>query len=183
MGIKEQTVSVHIRGSYRYRRAPYNRNRRSKRASVSFPPRFSFLSFFCPAVAIRTRVPRTRSHYVRVHQLHDITRNHVASNSERNRRTAMERRKKKCASCTLVFSWNFSVGEKSFREQLRVRIPCDPRRDDVCLGVARGVVLARRSNYSTTYGSLKVRVQGISLIIAVRLAVYVAGVPIVKRFV
>lgn len=57
------------------------------------------------------------------------------------------------------------------------------RRDDVCLGMARGVVLARRSNYSTTYGSLKVRVQGISLIIAVRLAVYVAGVPIVKRFV
>lgn len=53
MGIKEQTVSVHIRGSYRYRRAPYNRNRRSKRASVSFPPRFPFLSFFYLAVALR----------------------------------------------------------------------------------------------------------------------------------
>lgn len=39
MGIKEQTVSVHIRGSYRYRRAPYNRNRRSKHAPVSFPLR------------------------------------------------------------------------------------------------------------------------------------------------
>lgn len=62
-------------------------------------------------------------------------------------------------------------------------LPYDLRRNDVCLGMARGVVLARRSNYSTMYGSLKDHVQGISLIIAVRLAVYVAGVPIVKRFV
>jgi len=47
MGIKEQTVSVHIRGSYRYRRAPYNRNRRSKRFGF-LPSLVSFLSFTLP---------------------------------------------------------------------------------------------------------------------------------------
>lgn len=80
MGIKEQTVSVHIRGSYRYRRAPYNRNRRSKRA-LRFPSLPDFLSFlsFAPSLRCELRVPPARSHYVRVHQLRDITRNHAAS--------------------------------------------------------------------------------------------------------
>lgn len=52
MGIKEQTVSVHIRGSYRYRRAPYNRNRRSKRA-LRFPSLPGFLSFLSFAPSLR----------------------------------------------------------------------------------------------------------------------------------
>lgn len=52
MGIKEQTVSVHIRGSYRYRCAPYNRNRRSKRASVSFHRRFLLWFVVFPAMVL-----------------------------------------------------------------------------------------------------------------------------------
>lgn len=200
MGIKEQTVSVHIRGSYRYRRAPCNRNRRSKHASVSFPLCVCFLSFrsFAPFLPYVTRerksvcAPPARSHYVRVHQLRNITRNHVAKEiggeigkSRRSRRRKKEEEEEYCPgerSAVIISRGEVSLGEKS-----RVRAAIKRERTPPAKVSSREATsvwkqranhsLVRRSNYSTTYGSPEVRstrVQGIPLIIAVRLAVYVA---------
>jgi len=101
MGIKEQTVSVHIRRSYRYRRAPYNRNRRSKRAPVSFPRRFLRLRSFC-RLALPPRVlaySLARSHYRYVFANYAVLRiNHATSCGRRKSEKRPARRVRSPAS-------------------------------------------------------------------------------------
>lgn len=105
MGIKEQTVSVHIRGSYRYRRAPYNRNRRSKRARFGFLPSLCFLSFISFSFACRCKLAY-REQEVITYVLANyvcIMRNHAAGRDERK-----DRKEEICVQLAESFAAIFS---------------------------------------------------------------------------